>query len=148
MEHRASIFVRLLLVAGVLLPLVDLALVAVFAAQHPDYSHLRQLMSELGEEGRPGSTSVNAWFTFSSCLLVAFGLAMGRQLPQSFSARVAVICFLVWAVLGIVAGLFPCDAGCEGRTLAGRVHLLAGEIGMAAMLPVPGLVWFGVRHEC
>src|SRR5437868_13270285 len=97
-----STFVRLLLFAGVLLPLVDLALIAVFAAQHPDYSHLRQLMSELGEEGRPGSNWVNAWFTASGILLVGFGLASNRALPRSIPTRAAVICFLVWAVLGIV----------------------------------------------
>ena len=87
LSARSARIVRLLLYGGILLPLADLTLIGVFAAQHPDYSHLRQLMSELGEEGRPGSSLVNAWFTFSSFLLVGFGLAMGRQLPRPLSAQ-------------------------------------------------------------
>src|SRR5438874_7303934 len=96
--------VWLLLVAGVLLPIVDLAAIAFFAAQHRDYSHVRQLMSELGETERPWSSWTNAWFTTSSMLLVGFGFAMAASLPRTTAARTAAILFLGWAFLGIVAG--------------------------------------------
>jgi hypothetical protein len=139
--------VRLLLWIGILLPAVDVCLIVGFASLHPDYSHLRQLMSELGEEGRPFAGLVNIWFAISSLLLVGFGLAMAASLPRSSLAAVATTLFLVWAGLGIGTALFACDPGCAGKTLSGWLHWLLGEIAAAAMLPVPSLVWWSLRGD-
>jgi len=139
--------VRLLLWVGILLPVVDVCLIAVFASLHPDYDHLRQLMSELGEEGRPFAGLVNIWFAVSSLLLVGFGIALAASLPRSSTAAAATTLFLIWAALGIGTALFPCDPGCEGETFSGWLHWLLGEIAAAAMLPVPSLVWWSLRGE-
>jgi hypothetical membrane protein len=147
MQARDHFWVRLLLWGGILLPFVDLTLIAIFAAQHPDYSHLRHLMSELGETGRPWSGLVNLWFSLSSMLLVAFGFGMAASLPRCGASLAGVLLFMIWAALGVIGGFFPCDPGCRGETLSSWLHLLLGEIGAICILPVPALVWLAVRRD-
>jgi len=147
MQPRDQFWVRLLLWGGILLPVVDLTLIAIFAAQHPDYSHIRHLMSELGERGRPWAGWVNLWFSAGSLLLVGFGLAMAASLPRSGSSLAGVSLFMMWAMLGVVCGFFPCDPGCRGETFTGWMHLALGEIGAFSILPVPALIWLAVRHD-
>jgi len=122
-------------------PVVDVCLIALFASLHPDYDHLRQLMSELGEDGRPYAGLVNAWFALSSVLLVGFGIGLAALLPRSRVALIGAALFLIWAALGIATAILACDPGCEGKTISGWLHLLLGEIAAAAMLPVPTLIW-------
>lgn len=135
---------RKLLWLGIVLPAADICLIGLFASLHPDYDHLRQLMSELGEAGRPYAGLVNAWFAVSSLILVGFGVGMTALLPRSRVALVGAVLFLVWAALGFGAAIFPCDRGCNGVTFSGWLHLLLGEIAAAAMLPVPTLIWWSV----
>jgi len=137
---------RRLLWLGIFVPVVDVCLIALFASLHPDYDHLRQLMSELGEEGRPYAGLVNGWFALSSVLLVGFGIGLCASLPRSRVALIGAALFLIWAALGIATAVLPCDPGCEGKTVSGWLHLLLGEIAAAAMLPVPTLIWWSAAR--
>ena len=57
--HRAHAFLRLSAICGILSPIV-LAIAAAFvAAQRPDYSHVKDAISELGAVGRPYATLMN-----------------------------------------------------------------------------------------
>ncbi len=138
---------RTFLWLGIIVPIADVCLIALFASLHPDYDHLRQLMSELGEEGRPFAGLVNAWFALSSVLLVGFGFGLAASLPRSRMALIGAALFLIWAALGIATAIFPCDPGCEGKTLSGWLHLVFGEIAAAAMLPVPALIWLAAGRN-
>jgi hypothetical protein len=133
-----------LLWLGIFVPVIDVCLIGLFASLHPDYDHLRQLMSELGEEGRPYAGLVNAWFALSSVLLIGFGVGLASALPRSPVALVGVTLFIIWAALGIGSAALPCDPGCQGKTISGWLHLLLGEMAAAAMLPVPTLIWRAV----
>jgi hypothetical membrane protein len=147
MAPRHSLWLRLLLWGGILLPVIDLGLIVFFASLHPDYSHVRQFMSELGETGRPFGALVNAWFTLGSLVLVGFGVGMAWTLPRRRWTVAGVSLFLISAAIGVVGGFFPCDPGCRGETFSGWMHLTLGEIGAVCMLLVPGLVWLGVRRD-
>jgi len=147
MRARHSAWVRLLLWGGILLPVVDLTLVAIFASLHPDYSHVRHFMSELGETGRPFGLLVNAWFTVGSLVLLGFGLGMAWTMPRNGCAKAGVSLFLIWAAIGVIGGFFPCDPGCRGESFSGWMHLTLGEIGAVCILPVPTLLWMAMRCD-
>jgi hypothetical protein len=138
---------RLLLVAGVLLPFVDLPLSYYFGTLHPDYSQVRQFMSELAESGRPYAELVRAWFALASAVLAGFAMAVARLVPRSPAALAGKSLHLLWAGLGVASILFPCDPGCAGETFSGWMHRLIGEIMTVAILPVPALIWLGVCRD-
>lgn len=132
---------------GVLLPIVDLSAVYFFGSLHSDYDRVRQFMSELGESGRPYAEVVNAWFTTSSLILVGFGIGMAVMLPPSRASMAGIVLFMAWAGIGVVGGFFPCDPGCAGETWSGWIHRLLGEISSVCIVPVPLLIWLGVRRD-
>jgi hypothetical protein len=136
-----------LLWCGIVTPTADVALIAFFASLHPDYDHLRQLMSELGEQGRPHAGLVNAWFSTASLLFVAFGAGLVKSLPPSSWSLVGASLYMAWAGLGACSCVFPCDPGCRGQTPSGWLHLTLGEAAAACILAVPTLVWVGSRWE-
>lgn len=144
---RRPVISRLLVLAGVLLHFADLPLTYYFGTLHSDYSRVRQFMSELAETGRPYSEVVRAWFFIDSLVLVGFGIGLARLVPRSRAAWAGVALYLVWAGLGVASAPFPCDPGCTGETFSGWMHRLIGEIMTVAILPVPTLIWLGVRHD-
>lgn len=138
---------RLLILGGILLPVVDLPLMYFFGSLHADYDRVRQFMSELGESGRPYAGLVNTWFAIVGLVLVGFGIAMAGMLPPSPISLMGVSLYLAWAGLGLAGAFFPCDPGCAGETWSGWIHRLLGEIGSVCIIPVPGLIWLGVRKD-
>lgn len=140
-------FGRLLVLSGVLLPVVDFSAVYFFGSLHSDYDRVRQFMSELGESGRPYAPVVNAWFITNSLILVGFGLGLAVMLPPSRASTAGIALFMTWAGIGVVGGFFPCDPGCTAQTWSGWMHRLLGEISGVCMLPVPLLIWLGVRRD-
>jgi Protein of unknown function (DUF998) len=144
---RMGQMARVLVLAGIVLPFVDVPLTYFFGTLHSDYSRVSQFMSELAETGRPYSGLVRAWFTVASLVLAGFGVGMAGLLRRSRAAMVGLSLYLLWAVLGVAAALFPCDPGCKGETFSGWMHRLLGEISTACILPVPTLIWMGVRKN-
>ena len=148
MIHRPRFnLVSVLLWCGLVVPVADVAVIAFFAALHPDYDHLRQLMSELGEHGRPDAGLVNAWFGAASLLFFAFGLGLVKSLPRTSWSLLGASLYMVWAGLGVCSSLIPCDPGCRGQTPSGWLHLTLGEAAAACILAVPTLVWLGSRRQ-
>jgi hypothetical protein len=144
---RSSYVPKLLVLAGILLPFVDLPLTYYFGTLHPDYSRARQFMSELAESDRPYAGVVRVWFTTVSLVLAGFGIGMAVLLPRSRASMAGLGLYFLWAVLGVTSALFPCDPGCAGDTFSGWMHRLIGEITTVCILPVPTLIWLGVRHD-
>jgi hypothetical protein len=90
---------------------------------------------------------VNAWFIFGGLALVGFGMGMAVMLPPTRVAKAGVSLYLVWAGFGLLGGFFPCDPGCAGQTWSGWIHRLLGEITSVCIVPVPLLIWLGVRSD-
>ena len=138
---------RLFVVAGVVLPFLDLPLTYFFGTLQADYSRASQFMSELAESGRPNAGLVRIWFTIGSLVLAGFGLGMAALLPRSRASLAGLGLYLLWAGLGVFSVFFPCDRGCLGETFSGWMHRLLGEITTVCILPVPTLIWLGARHD-
>jgi len=144
---RKTAWARALLWCGIVAPLADMGLTAFFASLHPDYSHVRQFISELGEAGRPYAGWVNAWFSVGSLLLVGFGFGLMIGLPGSTASRTAAFLYLGWAAIGVIGGFFPCDPGCRGQTPSAVVHLILGIAASMCILPAPTFLWLAVRCD-
>ena len=132
---------RFLALGGVVGPVVFTSVVILCAALRPEYSHVRQFMSELGESGGPHAWLMNLLgFIPSGLFLTAFGASLASLVPRTTLSVVAAGLIIVFG-LGIAgAGVYSCDLGCPRRGLSVEATLhevvsiiafLAGVLGIA-----------------
>lgn len=138
---------RWLAACGILAPIIDVLITAWLGALDPDYSHVRQYISDLGETGRPYAAVFSVWCVLWGLLFGGFALALARGLDRGTGSWLGPGALLVMAACSILSGLFPCDAGCAGETLSARLHLLSGEVGTAATVVAPFLALMGMRRS-
>jgi hypothetical protein len=134
-------------IGGAVVPILDVVVTAVLGELQPDYSHVRQFISELGASGRPFAGVARCWFVVVSLLLASFSVALLKGTPPSKASTLGGLLFGAWTATGIIGGFFPCDSNCAGDTLPGAIHVVLGEIGAVCLLPVPALTWLGVRGD-
>jgi hypothetical membrane protein len=140
-------FVTACAIGGAIVPMIDVAMIVMLGKLDPDYSHTRQFISELGETGRPLAAIANLWFVLVSIQFGGFAIALLKGTPPSRASTIGAILFGAWTATGIIGGFFPCDSGCAGDTFSGVIHVILGEIGAICLLPVPALIWLGLRGD-
>lgn len=116
---------RILALGGIAGPIVFAFAVIVAASLRPDYSHLANMISELGAQGTPHAGLMNyGGFLPSGLLLTIFGVALASALPPHGIARAAAVLVMLFGVGIVAAGIFSCDPGCpQGTgTFASHVH--------------------------
>ncbi len=117
--------VRLLLLAGIAGPLLFASVVILVGSLRPDYSHMSQFMSELGEAGGQFAGAMNyLGFMLSAALILAFVLASRTRLPRNRLNSIAATLLIVFAISMFFAGVFSCDVGCSPSepTLDQKLH--------------------------
>lgn len=130
---------------GPLAVMIDVLITAWLGALDPNYSHIRQFISELGETGRPNVAVYSVWCVFYGLLFACFALALARSLDGHKGAWLGPGALLVVAACSILSGFFPCDPACVGETMSARVHILVGEVATAATVIAPFLTSIGMR---
>jgi hypothetical membrane protein len=130
---------------GLLTPVTDVLITVWLGTLDPNYSHLRQFMSELGEAGRPCAAVFWAWSILYGFLFAGFPIGLARGLKGHRAAWLGPGALLVVAFTSSLTGVFPCDPGCAGETVSAKMHILVGEIGTAALVSSPFLVWISMR---
>lgn len=140
-------FVTACAIGGAIAPILDVAVIALLGELQPNYSHVRQFISELGETGHRFSAVANLWFVLVSTMFGGFAIALLKGTPASKASTIGGLLFGAWTATGILGGFFPCDPGCAGDTLIGAIHVILGEIGAICLLLVPTLIWLGVRGD-
>jgi len=96
----------------------------------PGYSHLDQMISELGgaEATRPWIQNVN--FVLFGCCVIALAVGLMVDAGKVFTGAVLLA---VLGLPGILAeGLAHCDAGCKGTTTEATLHDDFGGVGFVA----------------
>ena len=136
-----------LIAAGLLAPPLDVLVTAWLGALDPQYSHVRNVISELGEEGRPYAGVFAAWCVLFGLLLAGFAAAVRRALRRDSRSRAAAGALLVIGVCSILSGVFPCDPGCAGRTFSAKVHYGVGYVATLAIIAAPLLARSAVRGD-
>ena len=134
---------RWLPACGIITLLLDLLVTCGLAATDPDYSHSRQYISELGEDGRPYAAVFNAWSVVYGVLFASFAVSLGRGL----NSRPVLIACLVLAACSVLAAVFPCDPGCACETPSARVHMLTGLLSFPAIILAPVFAWFAMKES-
>jgi hypothetical membrane protein len=118
---------RILGLAAAIGPIGFVAGIAAAGFAYPRYSHIDQMISELG--GADATHPAIQNWNFILFGLTAVGLALALVLDNG---RVFLGAVLL-AALGILGtateGVAHCDSGCLGKTSEGAVHLAAGMIG-------------------
>ena len=105
--------VRILALGGVAGPAVFATLIVVCGALRPDYSHVRQFISELGATGTPNAALMNgAGFLPAGLLLAAFGASLAVAFPRGTVTFVAAGCLTGFGLGHVGAGIYSCDPGC------------------------------------
>jgi len=132
---------RLALVGGVVAPVLWIALIGVAGAMRPEFSHVRDYISELGEHG-----SRTEWlmrlggFGFTGLLYVVFAAA----LPAFARGRRLALCGAVLLALDgfgrIGAGVYACEPGCAGETQGQQLHHLFALLGFGSGV-LAALAW-------
>lgn len=119
-----------------LLAIACLAHVTVFvlwtAALTPEYSHVSQLISELGATGAPYELTVRlAGFLPAGLVLLAFSALAFRAIPRSRPVSLSLLGLALYAAGYLVAATFPCDAGCNPAepSTSQLIHNVGGLIG-------------------
>src|SRR5262245_21976177 len=142
-RHWGTASFRWFAACGVVVAVLDILVTVVLGAMDPQYSHSRQYISELGEEGRSYAALFNAWSVVYALLFTGFALAIGRGL-NSWPLRSA--CLTI-ALCSVVTAVFPCDPGCAGETPAAIIHLLSGYVSLPAIILAPTLAWLAMKNN-
>jgi hypothetical membrane protein len=137
---------KLLAWCGIIAPLLRLSLISLLGALDPDYSQLRNYISELGAEGAPFAFTMNVFgISLVGVLLIAFSAALYQAARPGFFAAVGTALLAASGLAFGAVGFFPCDPGCSlaapSETM--RVHLIAGTIAMATQTLAP--IAFGMH---
>lgn len=139
---------RFLAACGLIPPLIDAMIVTLIGALHPDYSPVRDFISELGETGRRYSSLVSLWWCLLTFLYLPFAMALKQTLPTHPAKWLLLLAIVAYSVLtGFGSWLFPCDPGCKGETFSAQMHFLLNYLGMLAMVMAPLFLWLILRHS-
>ena len=110
---HSRLLIRLLLWAGIAGPALFSTTVVIVASLRPDYSHMNQFMSELGETGGQFAWAMNYFgFMLSAALILIFVLTFRTRMPRTTLNSIGTTLLVVFAVSMLLAGVFSCDVGC------------------------------------
>ena len=140
---------RGLLLAGFVAPVVLTVAIVLAGRFEPDYSHVSQFVSELGAVGASHQKSFSYGGLFLSGLLTfLFALGLYTRVKPNI-ALVASSGLAALAGFGrLLAGLFPCDAGCviEDMSMPAAIHASAGFVALTSGAFAPVLFAIGLRR--
>jgi hypothetical membrane protein len=120
----------------------------VSAALRPDYSHVRNFISELGADGTSHAALMNyAGFVPAGLMLAAFGISLATTLPRDHFRVVAAILVMLFGAGVAADGIISCDPGCP-QTGGSVENLIHNRIAPAAFLcAIIGAGIVGIRFR-
>lgn len=140
---------RILTFGGVAGPILFTVIVVTCGALRPEYNHLSQFISELGESGGTNAGLMNyAGFMLSGSLILVSGLGLAGRLPRSGLTITGALLVALFGAGIFAAGVFSCDPGClpEDPSREGFLHNLVSLIAFVAMIVGVALLGFQFRR--
>lgn len=125
------------ILCGVLAPILWALAIFVSGRLRPEYSHLTQYISELGERG--GSTEFimrYAAFVPTGLMHIAFAAFLYVAFKGNPLATVAAMLLAINGIARIGAGMFPCEVGCAlpRVLLSQKLHSLSAGVGFFSLI--------------
>jgi len=125
------------ILCGILAPVLWASAIIVSGSLRPEYSHLTQYISELGERG--GSTEFimrYAAFVPSGLMHMAFAAFLYVAFKGSPLAAMGAMLLAINGIARIAAGMFPCEVGCAlpRLLLSQKLHSLSAGVGFFALI--------------
>jgi hypothetical membrane protein len=132
---------------GILVPGLDALVNEVVAANQTDYAPLHDYISDLSAPEVAYSGLIRGWWLAFPFLFAPFLVALYANLRRHRFAWV-VPGLLQLAVTALAfCGIFPCDAGCQGRTFSAQAHYICSDIVGAALVLSPFALWLTTRID-
>lgn len=129
---------KLLATCGIVGPVLYTIVLATLGLLQPDYSHITQSMSELGEVGAPNATIMNiAGFILLGLLIIAFAFGLHRCISEGKGSKIGPALVAVSGAALVMTGIFPCDPGCVDVSIVGITHSVFAMIAAFAMTLAP-----------
>ena len=121
------------LYCGIVSPVLWLALIATAGALRPDFNHLTDYVSELGERGSATEALMNyAAFGFTGFLYLCFAGALLATFRDGWLPIAAALLIALDGIGRIGAGAFPCDPGCVRVSQTQDLHRLFATLGFCS----------------
>lgn len=132
---------KLGLYCGIASPVLWLGLIAFAGALRPDFSHLTNYISELGERG----SATEAWvrgaaFEFTGFLYLCFAAAVLSTLQRGPAVTIACLLIALEGIGRMGAGVFPCDPGCVQVSETQALHRLFATVGFCSGI-LAAILW-------
>jgi len=131
---------KLQALSGILAPAFFFAAVVYMSLGRPGYSHVYNVISELGETGSPTAYTASITFIVTGLMIVFFGLGLHSELSLGCRRVWTGAAVALYGLLDFVgSGVFPCDHGGASITFTGVVHANLTILGELAALAAPFL---------
>jgi hypothetical membrane protein len=147
------------ILCGIIGPIFWLSLIAVAGAMRPEFNHITQYISELGERGSSTEFMMRyGAFEFTGFLYLFFAIALPATILDGWRSALAAALIGLDGIGRIGAGVFACDPGCSGVSSSQELHRLFATVGfLSGILAtvawgitfrrhvwLQGLFWFSV----
>ena len=126
----------------------DFVVAYILALFYPSYSHMKQVMSVLGNPKSPVAIFYNIWLIILGVLMCISAVnfyIVYSPVSQSY-AKVGTIIIIVFGIgAGILAGIFCVNEVKEIETLASKIHGIGSGVGFIVLTFMPlvvGLISF------
>jgi hypothetical membrane protein len=137
--RRASLIVRLGLLAGLLAPLLWATTIIIAGELRPGFDHFSQYISELGERGSNTAPFMRyVGFVATGAMHLGYAAAFHASLIEdSGHRRLTLLIALLIGLNGlgrIGAGIFACEPGCAApEVLTQHLHSLSANVAFLAL---------------
>lgn len=127
---------------GMLAPVLWASAIVFCGSLRPEYSHLTQYISELGERGSSTEFIMRyAGFVPTGLMHVAFAAFLYAAFKGSRLAAFAATLLAINGLARVIAGMFPCEPGCAGTgSISQRLHSLSAGAGFLALVGA-AVIW-------
>jgi len=129
---------KLFALSGILAPIIFTAVVIILAALRPDYSHVSQTISELGERGGGPNAIVmkTAGFMLPGLLFIAFAIGLHRGISRGRGSRIGPILLGIFGGGLVGSGIFSTDPNPFSLSIS-LISLEAMEVLLFSQLQSP-----------
>ena len=122
-------------------PILWLSLIGVAGAMRPEFSHITDYISELGERGSTTELMMRyAAFEFTGFLYLCFACALLATFRTGWCATLAAGLIGLDGLGRMGAGVFPCDPGCDGVSSSQDLHHLFATVGFLSGI-LAAIIW-------